>query len=144
MTLRNGRWVLVGAVTLFLIASVTSEMRGHRPGEFGRLFSSRTIDAKATPRKLTVVEEKVIKSGTADPLLIEGLDREEILGVEEPLVEPLEDQQNSRQNEDATFSTSDSYNSMRETERLTPRRQGSQWVITGGASGVVVQEKPDN
>lgn len=91
MTLRNAGKVVVVLIVVFAVISLWSERRRIAPGQFGRLYEKRTRDIKFEPRRpeVVVVEDTNIYDQTApDPMLLEGVDREQWLGVSQAQTVP--------------------------------------------------------
>lgn len=91
MTLRNAGKVVIGLIVIFAVVSLWSERRRIAPGQFGRLYEKRTRDLKFEPKRpeVVVVEDTNIHDQTApDPMLLEGVDREQWLGVSQAMALP--------------------------------------------------------
>lgn len=77
LTLKNFGIVVLVMVVAFIAISIRSEMRGLKPGDYGRLFRSE-VPASVEPRPMEVVREELptVDDRThADPLLVEPMVR---------------------------------------------------------------------
>jgi hypothetical protein len=84
LTLRNsGRAALV-LLAVFIAASLFSEFRNPGPGEHGRLYNRRTVEAEVKAKPVEVVVEEKVEQDLvgADPMLMTAAAREQYLGVD--------------------------------------------------------------
>lgn len=75
LTLKNFGWTMAALTLLFIVITIRSEMRGLKPGEFGRLLG-REIATDLEQKPVEVVREAppqqpVDDATHADPLLVE-------------------------------------------------------------------------
>jgi len=84
VTLRNFRNVAIVAMAVFLAITIYSETRGHRTGDYGRLYSSE-LPARVDPKPVEVVTEAtaVDEQTHADPMLVAPMARAQWLQGEE-------------------------------------------------------------
>jgi len=142
MTLRNAGIVVVALIVVFAVISLWSERRRIVPGEFGRLYEKRTRDLKFEPKRpeVVVIEDTNIYDQTApDPMLLEGVDREQWLGVTQAQiprppgwVDPLAPPPAS-----STGATVFSPGNER------PLSEKGKVKVSGGAEGVTVEVDPE-
>ena len=86
LTTKNALWTLLGLFVLFAAVSIASEFRSSKPGSFGRLYERREIGAPKAERVPAVVVEAPVQEETyADPLRLDTINREEVLGVTNPV-----------------------------------------------------------
>ncbi len=131
LTVRNTLFALGAIVVLFLIASFISEMRKPKDGAYGRLYAKRTRDVEVAPRApMVVIPEGEIADRTgADPLLLEGAQRQAWLG-DTSVAPPA-----SSTGVGESLSNESTIQASREL-----RRKGK-IVITGGPGGVELKVK---
>jgi len=143
MTLRNAGKVLIALVVIFAVISLWSERRRIAPGQFGRLYEKRTRDLKFEPKRpeVVVVEDTNIHDQTApDPMLLDGVDREQWLGVNQALgvpnppaaVDPLAAPAATSTGA-VTFSPG----------KKRPLSEKGKVKVSGGAGGLTVEVEPE-
>ena len=76
LTLRNFGIVMAALLLAFLAINIRSEMRGLRPGDYGRLFRNE-VPSPVQPKPMEVVREAAPVDDTthADPMLVEPMQR---------------------------------------------------------------------
>ena len=131
LTKRNVGITLASFLALFLIFSVIAEMRTPDSAGFGRLYSQRTKLPDLPERQgWSVVEEtEITRSGGVDPLLLDSVRRQEILGVEPGA---LERQHGRRPESEVVLGTS--------VAPTTPGQVPAGVKISGGPEGVKIEQ----
>ena len=126
LTLRNAGILVVVLVGVFALISIAGEFRP-TDGSYGRLYDRRTIEIEAQPRApMEVVGESSIDDQkAADPMLLDSLSREAMLGVT-PEMMPGATQ---------ATTTSAAVTGIAPIRPLNVPKNGKV-VITGGADGV--------
>lgn len=85
LTKKNSLRAAVAALAIFTTVSIMSEFRGPREGEMGRLYRNRPRVAELQPPAPKVVVKEaappVADNDFADPLTLEAMKREQLLGV---------------------------------------------------------------
>lgn len=143
MTLRNAGKVLIALVVIFAVISLWSERRRIAPGQFGRLYEKRTRDIKFEPRRpeVVVVEDTNIYDQTApDPMLLEGVDREQWLGVSQ--AQPLPYPPGSVDPQAAPPVTSTGA-VVFSPGKKRPLSEKGKVKVSGGAGGLTVEVEPE-
>jgi hypothetical protein len=87
LTLRNFGIAIVVLVVAFLLITIRSEMRGVRPGDYGRLYHSEMPEAVKPAKPVEVVRDgtpPVPDHDAADPMLVEPMGRAQWLGDTPP------------------------------------------------------------
>ncbi|HEX6098221.1 MAG TPA: hypothetical protein VF432_17975 [Thermoanaerobaculia bacterium] len=90
LTLKNFGIVTAVLLIAFVAISIRSEMRGLRPGDYGRLFG-REVPAPVEPKPMEVVREEppaVTDQTQADPTLVEPMARSQWLVDDVPPATP--------------------------------------------------------
>lgn len=137
-TRRNVLIVVGFVVVVFAAVSLISELRKPAEGEYGRLYDRRTIETDVEPRApMEVINESSISDqGSADPMLLDGVRREEYLGV---TPEMLEQQTSSVYTAPSTPAIPPG-SARRPLDEA--RKNNSSVVITGGPDGVQLKVEP--
>jgi hypothetical protein len=73
LTLKNFGWTMLVLTVLFIGITIRSEMRGRKPGEFGRLFQREAaVEIKQKPVEIVREAPLPVDDSThADPMLVE-------------------------------------------------------------------------
>ncbi|MGH9457092.1 MAG: hypothetical protein ACRD2J_05565 [Thermoanaerobaculia bacterium] len=136
LTKRNVLLLVAGIVAVFLGLSVWSEIGGPGDDDYGRLYSRRTSVPELPGRRPydVVAEQEIEAQGGVDPLLVEGMRREQVLGVEPGMLEEKYGVVTDTQLEWRV----DSQGHLLGEES---NRREAEIAITGGPEGVRVEKK---
>jgi hypothetical protein len=90
LTLKNFGWAMIVVVAIFAAITIEANLRGRKPGsDYGRLYGRQIESVNAVPAKPVVVQDAPISDQTAaDPTLVDGMRREQILHAEQTNVAP--------------------------------------------------------
>jgi hypothetical protein len=136
LTLKNSAKVGAVAIVLFAAISVFSEFRKTKPGELGRLYEKRPAVAELEVAKPQVIVEEapaVADQNVADPLTIEAMRREQILGVTG--ADPLDPRSDVQLSSAAGYITPD-YRPATPLAVTGSDKGKARFKIEGGAGGV--------
>lgn len=125
-------------VAVFAVVSLISELRKPAEGEYGRLYERRTMKIDVEPRAPMEVisESSIADQGAADPMLLDGVRREEYLGVTPEMIE----QQTASVYTAPAAPTVEPGSAQRPLDEA--KRNRSSVVITGGPDGVQLKVEP--
>lgn len=82
MTLRNFRYALLAGLVIFTAITISSELRGFRSGDYGRLYRreiSKVPEAAVRPPEIVTEAEPVDDQISADPFALQAAAREQYL-----------------------------------------------------------------
>lgn len=137
LTMRNTMYVALVVLVAFTLISVASELRKPVPGEFGRLYEARpTTTVAAKPQPVVIPEGKIVEYTNADPLSIETMNREEILGVTNPVnpVAAARDEQVRASIQAAQAFPAPEEKLSLDANEAKPKK--ARFAISGGAGGI--------
>jgi hypothetical protein len=136
ITRRNTLLTLFIGALAFIGFSYVGELRGSKPGNYGRLYNAREKEA---PLKVTapevVAEAPVPESQGADPMLLDSARRQQYLGVETP---PLMLKTQPEISVTTAAATADASPVVPLFKQLRP---GQRISITGGSNGLYLDVK---
>ncbi|HVR43999.1 MAG TPA: hypothetical protein VMS56_11220 [Thermoanaerobaculia bacterium] len=137
LTKRNVGIAVLALLVVFFAISILSELRGTPDEGFGRLYRQRTrLPDLPERRPYDVVDDgEVREQGGVDPLLLDGLRREQILGVEPGMLE--------KQHGVSTELPEPGWGTSPDGRILGEGEVPSGVRITGGPEGVKIERQPD-
>jgi hypothetical protein len=151
LTARNAMWTVGVLVFVFAVVSIASEFRKTKPGEHGRLYERRELSSGVAPvvTEHPVIAEAPVREETfADPLNLDTINRQVVLGVDGTNVKTAErdawlrEQEQQQQQQATTIAGGQPIlgfsNSHPDAVAATPTKGKARFAITGGAAGVSV------
>jgi hypothetical protein len=145
LTTRNALWFFGVLVFCFAVVSIASEFRSSKPGEYGRLYERRPVASHVTPvtEHPVIAEARVQEETYADPLSLDTINRQVVLGVDGTNTKVAERDAWLRQQEQQQATTIAGGPGALgfgggPVQSQTPTRGKARFAITGGAGGVTV------
>lgn len=135
---RNLGIALLGLVALFFLVSLWFEYSGKGREGYGRLYArrTRTLDLPEREPYSVVSEREVDERDGANPFLVEGMRREQLLGVEPGMLEKQHGLVPDQPDLSGGFAPDGSLG-------RAPTRRPAEVAITGGPEGVAIEQNSD-